>query len=734
MKIQRGMVMLLAAVTCPPSAGLAQGDVDVEGVMRNAHGVYVDTEGAVHGHGPGYLTRFGARGPSFLPALGPDAERAMPLELELHSARRGDVELDASLRSGPKVDGAVVTYDRGTDQLRFVERYDVLREGIEQSFVFPELPGEGDLVVRVAYDTPLSLTRADAEGLRFEHADLGGVAVGAVTGIDARGRTVPGRLRLDGDVIEMMLPASFVDTAEFPLVLDPLIGVAFTIGNEGDRDRNPDVAYDAGLDRYLVIWERVFSADRVLLMSNFVSDLGTFVPGLPITLNDVSLNPSVATIVSEERYIVAYQQGPSVIGPWRIKATVVSNTGVPLETIDVTGANNPTDPDVGGDRRPGGNEALLVWDDSDDGILGSMLSLDASGGLVDGPPFAISATGLAADHPAVSKSSGDTGTFAVAWERDFITDTDIRVAAVTSAGTVGTEQLIPFTLESESAPDLDGDGEEWLLVYERTEELPNPERDILAQRLTVDATTLSFTVGAEIVVDANEQDDESDPAVAFTGQMFVVAYSDDNNAFDFQSATVMERVTPEGDFCGLEEAFSTSSSENVRPSLASKFSGGQDGSDKLLAVWEEIASVFPLDSNVKGHLALGIGEGGPVTDLGGGCGNGGTVDALGPFALGNQDFVLRLTGADPAATACFLNIAVPAPPIVCGGCAVTPFGLTFALPIVGGQSLFSTGLPCDASSIGATVQAQWTVFGGVEAPCAGPGLAFSNRLELVLSE
>ena len=48
--------------------------------------------------------------------------------------------------------------------------------------------------------------------------------IGTVLGIDARGRTSPGALRVVGNVVELSLPASFVDSAELPLILDPLVG------------------------------------------------------------------------------------------------------------------------------------------------------------------------------------------------------------------------------------------------------------------------------------------------------------------------------------------------------------------------------------------------------------------------------------------------------------------------------------------------------------------------------
>ena len=71
---------------------------------------------------------------------------------------------------------------------------------------------------------------------------------------------------------EAKLRAPFVDEAQLPLVVDPLIGSSFETYSPATSyvDTKPDVAYDASNDVYLAVFERVFSAlDHDVHAQNF---------------------------------------------------------------------------------------------------------------------------------------------------------------------------------------------------------------------------------------------------------------------------------------------------------------------------------------------------------------------------------------------------------------------------------------------------------------------------------
>jgi hypothetical protein len=127
------------------------------------------------------------------------------------------------------------------------------------------------------------------------------------------------------------------------------------------------------------------------------------------------------------------------------------------------------------------------------------------------------------------------------------------------------------------------------------------------------------------------------------------------------------------------------------------------------------------------------GPGGPVTDLGGGCGAGGTLAVLGPVSLGS-DVVLKLSGADAAASIGLLNVAAVGPPTSCGPCALVPYQLFVLLALSGGGASLTATLPCDPALLGAAAVLQWTVGPTSATGCAllGAHRALSNAVQVTI--
>lgn len=100
--------------------------------------------------------------------------------------------------------------------------------------MFERLPaGSGDLIVRGRIRTELQAQPAadGQDGMAFVDAGLGGVNVGQVIGVDARGSRCPGTMRFCDGELEFVLPAAFVDRAVLPLTVDPLAGTAVNMSN-----------------------------------------------------------------------------------------------------------------------------------------------------------------------------------------------------------------------------------------------------------------------------------------------------------------------------------------------------------------------------------------------------------------------------------------------------------------------------------------------------------------------
>ena len=192
---------------------------------------------------------FEERSVVFQPALGSEAPRAHTMAIATQHIRRGDQWLLMGDDATPKRShtNTSVTYAWPNVDEQFTTRTD----GLKHSFVFAHRPaGDGDLIVQLAIDTTL---HSDESGSLWFDRDEYGLTIGDVVGIDANGKRCMGAKRLHDGGLELRLPASFVDSAQYPLELDPLISTAVD-GLAGYDIDFPDVAYDAASDCYCVVW------------------------------------------------------------------------------------------------------------------------------------------------------------------------------------------------------------------------------------------------------------------------------------------------------------------------------------------------------------------------------------------------------------------------------------------------------------------------------------------------
>jgi hypothetical protein len=165
----------------------------------------------------------------------------------------------------------------------------------------------------------------------------------------------------------LRLPAAFVDSASYPLVLDPLVGASFGVSTSGNDETNPDAAFDATNDAYLVVWQRTFSATDSDIRGQRVSSAGALV-GSTIFLGStgVAQNPQVANVDRKNVWCVVYQQVATVLSQTQstIELEVVDaasgaiSYSTRLDAEIITGTTPVlVDPDVGGEC--GGNPLYL---------------------------------------------------------------------------------------------------------------------------------------------------------------------------------------------------------------------------------------------------------------------------------------------------------------------------------------------------------------------------------------
>ena len=730
--------------TQPQTGQPAKGGPNVVAVFGQSFGMdFVD--GALRAGGPGYKAVFGTNGAEYTPALGELAPKNMPVRLTLSSIRRGEqILFDASSARlvQPRQDGMVASYDRGNG---IIETYEARVDGLKQNFTFEQQPGGfGDLVVECQLHTELSGPHGSCNrGLDLVLPGVGGVSIGSVVGIDARQNRTDGSMNYDGRSIQFVLPSDFVSTAAYPLVLDPIIATTDLINTLPAKD--PDVAFDETFDDYLVVWEHQFSQLDIDVRGQKVSTSGALVASqILITAESGNeINPSVGNVDAGSDYYVAWQDGDAPFGPWNIRGRRVDGGSGTTQssTINITpvGSGSIT-PDVSGDNTAAGGSfdgCIIVYDDGT-GI--SAIKVDVSLAAVAAGPISI-VNLSSCTNPAISKSGGSDGRHLIVYERQFSNDRDVRGAVIDRDLAVidALVSIEPNLFLDGYRPDVDGDGEQWMVVYQQSESGSSGPADIYCRRVEWDGTEAT-TPSPAVVVSDTATFDERDPAVGYLGTKYVAAWAEQFSGLNYD-IRVVELDALTCTTCG-EETFGAGGGLNIvdlNPEIATRYSAraslnGNEFVDQGMVVWMDTASSPPFEGDLVANLYEAFG-GGTVNDTGGACGNGGTNSFNGPVALGNADLELQVTGAGSALT--LVSIMFTDIFVSCGGCAINAdAGSYLFAPAVSGNASFALPIPCDSSFIGTQLYTQWTSLLSGTSPCAilpaSLELSYSNRLSVTI--
>ncbi len=678
-------------------------------VTRASAGL-VRAGGQLVGIGADYKVAFDGRGLTFVPALGDRVPQNQTLRFELRSFGRRDAEPRAGGGEvHPDVDGLTVRYRRPGVE----ETYAMRPDGVKQSFTFAALPqGTGDLVVRGRLSGELlpHLRAASADEVRFEIDGAGGVRIGDVVGIDAAGRRAAGALRFADGELEMSLPADFVDRAVLPLVLDPLIGTAFLAGSGFDDD-DPDVAYDVTRDVYLVVWHRWFSSTNVDIRAQRVDPAGALVGnviGVTISSSSVNVSPRVANVSLRDAFAIVWTRNGAIMAD-----AVDAGTGATRGNVAIAGAPDVhAYPDIAGFAAGSDDEAVVVWANVTQGtIQAAQINVPASGApsgfdytAITGPSGSFDDT-----RPAISRDGGATALYLVAWERSYLSGSsqgDIRGSIVSSNLTVVHGGFAIAVLSKDQRdPAVDGDGERWVVAWESA--VTAGDADIHCLGVVWDQVAgTSYLSPFETVVEADPGVNEIDPTVGWLGESVLIGFSE-QAGIDYD--TTVKSIDPftclacEGEF-----ALSTAGTTDYFVRIATQKSGGGTG-EEALVVWSQ-SSRFTGDGDVMAQV-FRAGDG-VVTNLGGGCGSGGT--ALSTCAVtGNAGYTMRLE-ANGTVMGAWLVLSPASLVAGCGSqlCKVIadPFqAFVFAFPGSGQEYSTTVAIPVHASMAGRSFYMQWWV-------------------------
>lgn len=402
-----------------------------------------------------------ADGFTVVPYLGERAPRSLPWRWQLTAADHGGVDL-----LGAEPGTFTAAGDHAERRHRLVtERWDLRAGGIEQSFlVHGPGPRAADLVLRGAVTSALTAAERPAQvaPLVFTAADGAcELRYGTAIAIAADGASVPVPVAFAAGALELRVPASFLATAAYPVVIDPLVQV-FVFDNTvvtGSGITETSVDRVDATDRLSLVGAHVrwaSSLDGDVFLQRHRDDFAyTATLYADLTPNVSSYSCSVAAVDGNDRVVAAWNRGSP-------GATSITYVVEPADTTAVNllrGASLPIGsseraPRLGGHKGagPGQNNALLVrLRDAGPGlpteVWGSVI--DTVTGL-EGTPFKIAGSGqlLARDceEPWVTRDIAVAGNaWLCAWQQytDGIDRWTIAVARVGIDGAVSSTTFTP---------------------------------------------------------------------------------------------------------------------------------------------------------------------------------------------------------------------------------------------------------------------------------------------------
>jgi hypothetical protein len=683
-------------------------------------------DGKVWARSRSYKASFDGAGASYIPFLGSDAPQNYPVDFALRGVRAGGEVVEFKANGVVTTDGRRVSIDRGA----LVENYDLSATGMEQSFVFKSLPNGGDLIVRVGVRTELTQAVA-GEGFRFAN-ERGQVNYGAAVIVDANGQRAPMQSTFDDNVIQLRAPASFLAKAAFPVTVDPIVST-FTASQSLLVEYGADVAYDLGQDRYLVVWEEVFSLADHDIGSVLRNPDGSVVTGTFTYIDhttDTWSNPSVANVRQQQRFLVVAQRGVAPARQiWgRTREAGSSVLGNQFEISVNGGSGDKFNPEVGGDPHPAGVVCWnVVWQRNlsatDSDIHAQMINEQGSlhGGLI-----LVDNSGNTLDtDPAISKSDGNapagSQNWTIVWHRQFNPgDGDIHFArirwdgAMTTTSSILDNSTLNHTNPTVSSPTDELSGNRYTLVCCELENGAGGEHDIVG--MLVRGATKLVTRNLSALDGQFQSRDQLSPHVDSDGVRFLVAWAEQYSGFDWdvRASTYHMIYGSQLAVSDVRVALGFTGTAEQNPRVTSIRSAGGVNT-RYAAVWDYEFSA--TDWDIQGAIYDGVGAGG-FNLVPTGCGGLGMATA-GNAALGGvASFQMTGVGANTP----LIMFSLPINPLtVCVGCGL---GVNLNLATIMAGSTLNLPIPPEGAFVGGTLAVQGFTYG--TGPCVGGQIKMSD--------
>jgi hypothetical protein len=282
-------------------------------------------------------------------------------------------------------------------------------------------------------------------------------------------------------------------------------------------------------------------------------------------------------------------------------------------------------------------------------------------------------------------------------------------------------------------PDIAGDGEQFLMVYQQYESGSAGRSDVVAINLLIPPRTSDlprFNRKAALVSASGV--DEYAPSICMPGSRFAVTWIEEQSNGRREARTV--NVVP-GNWSVCGAPVRSGFNPTIRTKMAAKREG--DASvlgDEAIIAYERRSGLPAGDIAAQRYETF---AGGAIFDRGGQCGGRVSLSAApSPFSVGNPDFALDVSVNAPNAQS-VMSFAFGGNPgvIRCGSSCQLLNGvvsLPFTLQL--GTARVRVPVVCDPNLIGLQVHAQALVVTPGVTPCGRIPVSISNRLEMIVGD
>ncbi|MBM4063128.1 MAG: hypothetical protein FJ265_18830 [Planctomycetes bacterium] len=513
-------------------------------VPPQPEGIAFDEQpGCVWATSPRWKASFDRDGATFVPFLGSEAPRDLPVRFALRSVAVGGERQPAASGELQRTGNTVAIARPGVR-----EEYAASDAGIEQRFVFASLPRRGEIVVDIGLTGDFAV-QPEGAGFRLVN-ELGVVTYGQAKTIDADGDRCELSTEWTGSSLAIHVPAGFAAKATLPLVIDPLIGSLTTVATHA-AVLGSDLAYDATLHRYVVCWEYQYSQTDTDVRLQQLDD--AMQPVGPQIVVDATLDawrkPRVANLNLYDRFLVV-AEGAAPGQNSRLALRVFDGSTATMgaqSTPPFPLSSSVSSPDVGGDPSLSGPTYFTVvfeyeFSLTDHDLLYAQFDQN---GVPRNTWNAIDVSNDYEHSPRISKCDGQgpsaTQTWAVVYRRDQGQVGQTRAMFLAWDGQVLTQNMPLTGFDSPSGPtglDVSSptDGTRKYLVVDTKVDPQTSHRFLRGTAVTSAGTILAADQQLSFT-----NDPDGEPAVDCDGARFCLTFVE-NQAVPVVHATTVDLV------------------------------------------------------------------------------------------------------------------------------------------------------------------------------------------------